>query len=83
MEPVLAVKDLQVAFSDDKGRSVSVDRISFQVTPGRGGLPGGGVGLRKERDLPGSHGAFGPGRARLGERPVFGKGASGPPGKGA
>ena len=33
MEPVLAVKDLQVAFSDDKGRSVSVDRISFQVAP--------------------------------------------------
>ena len=33
MEPVLAVKDLQVAFSDDKGRSVSVDRISFQVDP--------------------------------------------------
>ena len=34
MEPVLAVKDLQVAFSDDKGRSISVDRISFQVNPG-------------------------------------------------
>lgn len=34
MEPVLAVKDLQVAFSDDKGRSIGVDRISFQVNPG-------------------------------------------------
>ena len=31
---MLAVKDLQVAYSDDSGRSISVDRISFQVNPG-------------------------------------------------
>ena len=34
MEHVLAVEDLKVAFSGDKGRSVSVDGVSFQVDPG-------------------------------------------------
>ncbi len=34
MEHVLAAEDLQVEFSGDKGKSVSVDRISFQVNPG-------------------------------------------------
>ena len=34
MEHVLAVEDLKVAFSGDKGRSVSVDGVSFQVDSG-------------------------------------------------
>ena len=34
MEHVLAVEDLKIAFSGDKGRSVSVDGVSFQVDPG-------------------------------------------------
>lgn len=34
MEHVLAVEDLKVAFSGDKGRNVSVDGVSFQVDPG-------------------------------------------------